>query len=74
MAMAWTTGIKRIAGRTYSVIKRFGSWLIIEGGKIVAAFIRGVVYAFAREVGRSLARRIFAAPPLPKGQRKLSAF
>lgn len=57
----WATGTKRVAGKTYRVVKRGGAWLIMQGGKLIAMFIKGVIYTFSREVGRHLARRIFMA-------------
>ena len=58
----WSTGTKKVARKTYRVVRTFGSWLIIQGGKIIAAFIQGVIYTFSREFGKNLARRVFAAP------------
>lgn len=57
----WTTGTKRVAGKTYRVVKRGGAWLIMQGANLVGMFIKGVIYTFSREVGRHLARRIFMA-------------
>lgn len=57
----WSTGIKRVGGKTYRVVKAFGAWLIVKGGQILAAFIKGVVYTFSREMGKQLARRVYAA-------------
>lgn len=57
----WSTGVKRVAGTTYRVVKQFGAWLIMKAGKLVAAFVNGVIYTFGREMGRQLARRVFAA-------------
>ncbi len=57
----WSTGVKRVAGNTYRVVKQFGAWLIMKAGKLVAAFVQGVVYTFSREMGKQLARRVYAA-------------
>ena len=57
----WTTGVKRVGGKTYKVIKRGGVWLITMGGMLVAMFVKGVIHTFSREVGKGLARRVFAA-------------
>ena len=55
------TGVKRVGGGTYRVIKRGAAWLIMQGGKLLAMLIHGIIYTFSREVGKHLARRIFAA-------------
>lgn len=57
----WSTGVKRVAGNTYRVVRQFGAWLIMKAGKLVAAFINGVIYTFGREMGKQMARRVFAA-------------
>ena len=62
MIMArWSTGIKRVGRKTYKVVKMFGAWLIIQAGKIVAAFINRVLYTFGTELGKRAARRVLAA-------------
>jgi hypothetical protein len=57
----WTTGVKRIAGKTFKVVKSGGAWLIFHAGKLVALVIRNIAYTFSREVGRHFAKRILAA-------------
>lgn len=57
----WTVGVKKVAGRTYKVVKSGGAWLIYHAGKLVALVIRNIAYTFSREVGKSFAKRILAA-------------
>lgn len=57
----WTAGVKRVAGKTYRVVKSGGAWLIYHAGKLVALVIRNIAYTFAREVGKHFAKRILAA-------------
>ena len=57
----WTTGVKRIGGKAYRVVRDGGAWLIYHAGKLVALVIRNIAYTFSREVGKHFAKRILAA-------------
>lgn len=57
----FVAGTKRVAGRAFLVIYKFGAWMIIEGGKLVAIVVKGALTTFGRELGKGLARKVLAA-------------
>jgi len=60
-ARRWSAGVKRLAGKTWKVVKSGGAWLIYQAGRLVALIVRNIAYTFSREVGKGLARRVLAA-------------